>query len=150
MRRLWWLVGLAAFLVFLYVTALPGDLPVGREAEGGLLGVYTVNGVDDTGAEYSGTMTIADVDASDGRYDVEWIITGAIQRGTGVVEGDRFVTDWEVVASADDTIAGRTVYELDADGAPVRGERTLVDAGGGGLPTPGVVGAATETVFSEQ
>lgn len=150
MRRLWWVLGLAAFLVFLYVTALPGDLPVGRESEGGLLGVYTVNGVDDTGAEYSGTMTIADEDPGDGRYDIEWVITGAIQRGTGMIDGGRLVTEWEVVASADATISGRTVYELDADGAPVRGERTLTDAADGGLPTPGVVGAATETVFSEQ
>jgi len=58
MKLLWWVVGITAFLIMLYNCALPGDLAVGRDRDNGLAGTYTVNGVDPTGIEYSGTVII--------------------------------------------------------------------------------------------
>ena len=50
----------------------------GRE---GIVGTYTVNGVDPDDIEYSGTVTIVAADAADA-YVVEWIVTGTIQQGS--------------------------------------------------------------------
>lgn len=115
-RWLWWVVGIAAGLVFLYVTALPGDFAVGNDGPG-LIGTYTVNGVDPTGAEYSGTAVIVqDQDRlDDGAYAIEWIITNAVQQGTGTVSGDTFTVTWNSTASASPG-SGRTIYTIQPDG----------------------------------
>lgn len=105
----------AGFLVMLYACALPGDLAVGREDEGALPGVYTVNGVDPTGAEYSGTMVIQATDATE-RFDIEWIVTGAIQRGVGRVDGDSLVVTWTEVNNATGAGTGTTTYRIGSDG----------------------------------
>lgn len=136
MKRLLWIGGLGAALVFLYFTALPGDLAVGRDAETGIAGTYTVNGTDPTRAEYSGTAVI--VETSDSAvFDVEWIITSAIQRGTGTLQGSTFSVDWEATASAGGG-SGRSVYVVEADGRLV-GER-FID----GVDEPG-----PETLFPD-
>ncbi len=136
MKRVWWVVGIAAFLVFLYVTALPGDFAVGRDDEEGIAGTYTVNGVDATGLEYSGTVVITSTDDAD-RYDVEWIITNAIQAGSGLVEGSTFTATWTTSAAVEPA-SGRSVYEITDDGRLV-GQRFL-DTGGE---------PATEELFPE-
>ena len=136
MRRVWWVVGIGAFLVFLYVPALPGDFAVGRDDEDGIAGTYTVNGVDATGLEYSGTVVITGTEQPD-RYDVEWIITNAIQEGSGLVEGSTFTATWTTSAAVEPA-SGRSVYEITDDGRLV-GERFL-DTGGE---------PATEELFPE-
>lgn len=117
MKWVWWGVGTVAFLVMLYFTALPGDLPAADDggADGGLAGTYTVNGVDPTGNEYSGTVVIRATDDVV-RYEVEWIVTGAIQFGEGLVEGRRFTVDWTEVNNATDTGTGPIVYEIQPNG----------------------------------
>lgn len=112
-----WLVGslsVIAFLVMLYACALPGDLAVGRD-DGGLPGVYAVNGVDPTGQEYSGTIVIKSTDSVD-RFAVEWIVTGSIQLGVGVLAGDRLTVDWSEVNNATGQGTGTIVYEIMDDG----------------------------------
>lgn len=113
---------------------LPGDTLEDGE---GIVGTYVVNGVDPTGTEYSGTVTIADGDA-DGEFAVQWIITGAIQEGTGVLDGDRFVVDWRTVSGGRGESTGSAVYTLAADGS-LTGTRTV-----DGDDTPG-----TEEIFPE-
>jgi hypothetical protein len=119
-RRLWWLLIVAVGLVFLYFTALPGDLAVGRDDSTGISGVYTVNGVDPTGLEYSGTAVIVDTESG---YDIEWIVTGVIQRGIGTLVGDTLTADWEATSSAGGG-SGRSIYTVRDDGALI-GERFI-------------------------
>lgn len=113
---------------------LPGDTLEDGE---GIVGTYVVNGVDPTGTEYSGTVTIADGDAA-GEFAVQWIITGAIQEGTGVLDGDRFIVDWRTVSGGRGESTGTAEYTVAADGS-LAGTR-VVD----GDDTPG-----TEEIFPE-
>lgn len=113
---------------------LPGDA---TEDDEGILGVYVVDGIDPSGVEYGGTVTIADGDAA-GRYAVQWIITGAIQEGEGVLSGDRLRVDWSTVSGGRGDSAGTAEYTIGADGV-LRGTRTV-----GGSDASG-----TEELFPE-
>lgn len=137
MKWLAWAVGVVAFLVMIYSCALPGDLAVGRDSEDGLSGVYTVNGVDPVGSEYSGTLVIRSTDGGD-RFDVEWIVTGAIQVGVGVRDGDRLTVEWSEVNNATGDGTGTIVYEILPDGRLVGTWRAA------GFDEPG-----TEQVFPD-
>ncbi len=118
MKWLWWVGGIVAFLVMIYSCALPGDLAVGRDDGDTLAGTYTVNGVDPTGVEYSGTVVITPAEGRD-RYTIEWIITGAIHTGTAVVRGDEVTAEWRTIASGGGTGAGTARYTVEADGSLV-------------------------------
>lgn len=111
MKWLGWVVGVVAFGVMIYACALPGDLAVGRDNDEDLPGIYTVNGTDPIGTEYSGTIVIKATDRAD-RFDVEWIVTGAIQVGVGVRSGDRLTVEWTEINSATDDGTGPIVYEI--------------------------------------
>lgn len=110
-----WVVAVAAFLIMLYACALPGDLAVGTDAEGGLPGIYTLNGIDPVDTEYSGTLVISGTDRAD-VFDVEWIVTGAIQTGVGVRDGDRLTVDWTDVTNATGDGTGPISYQITSDG----------------------------------
>jgi len=105
----------AVLLAFVYYCALPGDLPADTDSGDGLAGTYTVNGTDPSGVEYSGTVVVTAADDPD-RYDIEWIVTGGIHRGTAVRSGHRLVVEWEAVASVGDTRSGTAGYDILADG----------------------------------
>ncbi len=113
--------------------AFPGDSIVDGE---GIVGVYTVNGIDPTGVEYSGTVTIVATD-DPVVYELEWLVTGGIHQGVGRLEGDRLLVDWSTV-SAVDNVSGTAVYTVTEDGV-LTGERT----------TDGGDGVGTEEIFPE-
>jgi hypothetical protein len=116
----------------------PGSVEDGT----GIIGVYTVNGVDPHGTEYTGTAVIEPADDStaggDGTYVVEWLITAAIQQGTGVLDGDTFTVEWETLGDVGFDASGSAVYTVEDDGT-LRGTK-MVD----GLDDPG-----TEEIFPE-
>lgn len=112
MRRTWWILILALGLVFMYFTALPGDFAVGRDSDDDIVGTYTVNGTNPAGEEYSGTAVIV---ASAAGYEMEWIITGVIQRGTAEFDGTTLIAEWEATSSATGG-SGRSEYLLQPDG----------------------------------
>jgi hypothetical protein len=134
----WVLIGLAVigFLVMLYSCALPGALPAGLEGDG-LAGTYTVNGIDPTGVEYGGTAVLTATD-DPGTYGIEWIVTGGIHDGTGVLAGDQLTVTWSTLQSAGGTGAGTGRYTLTDDGRLV-GTRSI-----DGVDEPG-----TEELFPE-
>jgi hypothetical protein len=66
--------------------ASPGAVP-------DLAGNYVLNGVDPEGNEYGGVLTILP-GAEAGRYDLQWVVTGSIQEGTGTLDGNRLRLDW--------------------------------------------------------
>ena len=135
-KSLAWAAGIAVFGLMLYTCAVPGHLRTGRTGEG-LAGTYTVNGVDPLGTEYSGTVIITATDI-EARYEIEWIVTGAIHRGTGGQDGSRFVVDWTSVATAGGSGAGTGIYTIKDDGRLV-GTRSV-----DGVDDPG-----TEEIFPE-
>lgn len=135
-RWLWWTLGLVAFLLMLYTCALPpGRLPQGKDNASALSGTFSVNGTDPTGAEYSGTVVIRPTATAD-RYDVEWIITGVVQQGTGEHRGDTFTVRWQTVRAAGTPTSGTTTYAIQPDGRLV-----------GTWTASGVEGEGHETVY---
>jgi hypothetical protein len=126
-------LGIALLAVVLVRCALPGDTLDDGE---GITGIYVVNGVDPSGVEYSGTVTIGR--SSEGGYDIEWIVTGSIQTGTGTLVGDRFDVVWRTITSPRGDSAGTATYTVGADGV-LRGTRTV----------DGVADSGTEEIFPE-
>ncbi len=93
-----------------------------------IVGLYAVNGVDSGGAGYSGTLKVEKGDA--GGYKLHWIVTGAIQEGEGVIDGNQLKAKWrniEGVAMTHGTITYTitTLGELD-------GKRSIDDFEGEG------------------
>lgn len=116
----------------LAMCGLPGDT---LDDGDGIVGTYVVNGVDPSGTDYSGTVTIRP--AGD-EYVVQWLVTGSIQDGTGRLVGDRFVVEWETVTDARGYSAGSAEYVVGDDGV-LRGERRI----------DGVDDVGTEEIFPE-
>ena len=129
------LAGLAvAAVAFCGGCSIPGSEVVD---DVGIVGTYTVNGVDAVGIEYSGTVVIDATDEAD-IYTVQWIVTGAIQEGRGRLDGDRFEVDWSSVTSPRGESSGTAAYMVEADGDLV-GTRTI----------DGVEGVGTEEIFQD-
>lgn len=124
----------ASLTVLLASCAIPGSEVVDGP---GLVGTYTVNGVDVMGSEYSGTVVIRATDTDD-VYEIDWLVTGALLTGTGTLTGDRFVVEWETIASEEDTSTGTGSYTVDDEGNLI-GTRSV----------DGVEGVGTEEIFQE-
>ncbi|MFW2334434.1 hypothetical protein [Ilumatobacter sp.] len=118
----------------LAMCGLPGD---SLEDGAGIAGTYVVNGVDPNDVEYSGTVTITPAATVD-EYDVQWIVTGTIQSGVGVLTGDRLTVEWETVTSARGISSGTAEYVVGDDGV-LRGTRSV-----DGVDEPG-----TEEIFPD-
>lgn len=116
----------------LAMCGLPGDT---LDSGDGIVGTYVVNGVDPSGVEYSGTVTIR---SAGDEYLVQWLVTGSIQEGTGRLVGDRLIVEWQTVTDARGFSSGTAEYVVGEDGV-LRGER-LVD---------GVDDVGTEEIFPE-
>jgi len=112
----------AGLVLIVYYCAFPNEPQADDPVETTLEGTYTVNGVDRTGAEYSGTVRILDL--PDGTFEIEWIVTDGIQRGIGERRDARFEADWRSIASTGDEGTGTAVYDILDDGRLV-GVRTV-------------------------
>lgn len=88
-----------------------------------LLGTYAVNGVDPLGTEYGGTLSILP-GADAGQYDLQWVITGSIQEGTGIVRGNQLLIEWRTVEGMGDGASGVTTYTITTAGE-LYGTRTV-------------------------
>ena len=97
--------------------AAPGNVP-------DLLGSYVVNGFDPLGTEYGGHLTITE-GAGLNRYQLQWIITGSIQEGTGSLEGNRLVVTWGTVDGLDLDAAGTAEFTV-TEAGELYGTRTVV------------------------
>jgi len=99
--------------------------------DGDLEGDYYINGVDQKGNEYGGSLTINATDEAD-VYEMQWIITGSIQSGIGRVSGNQLLVEWGALQGFDSSSQGTATYEISADGELV-GERIV--AGEEGIGT---------------
>ena len=113
--------------LFVVVLASACSEPGTQVVDGvGVAGVYTVNGTDPEGVEYSGTVTI--VSDGDSTFSIEWVITGGIHEGTGVVQGDRLDVEWWTTSDPSGQLSGSGSYVIESNGDLV-GTREL-PAGG--------------------
>ena len=87
-----------------------------------IVGQYVLNGVDPTGAEYAGHLTIERGEGPD-EYRLQWIVTG-VQEGEGTLDGGRLSVSWTTVEGVDLDARGRAEYSLQSDGSLV-GTRTV-------------------------
>ncbi|MEN8235719.1 MAG: hypothetical protein ABFR89_12445 [Actinomycetota bacterium] len=106
----------------------------------GIEGTYYVNGTDSLGTEYGGRLEITPGEQPD-EYEMQWIISGSIQVGTGVQSDGRVDAVWKTIDGLTDNdggarSSGTAEYTVEADGT-LRGTRT----------TDGVDGTGTEEAF---
>ncbi len=111
---------IATVVLVLAGCALPME---GTDTPDAIGGTYFLNGVDFSGTEYGGQLIIVQTPRPD-EYDLQWIVTGSLQSGTGTFDGETLAGTWETVESAGDA-RGTHEYQLQDDGSLI-GER-LVD-----------------------
>ena len=92
-----------------------------------LTGEYAVNGIDQSGNEFGGRLSIQPGSTS-GQYRLHWIITESIQDGTGVVEGNQLAVTWQSKpGNAAQEVQGAARYTI-TDKGELYGTRTVAGA----------------------
>jgi len=125
------------FTLALALSLLVGSCVFPEEGfDGTLEGTYFLNGVDRDETEYSGTLILTSTEDPN-VYEMQWIITGSIQTGTGTVEGADLLIEWAAVEGFDTASHGSGIYSI-ADNGDMSGERTVA----------GQPGTATEDAFA--
>ena len=115
----------AALLVLVTACAFPQQ---GTDSTENIEGTYYVNGIDGRGIEYGGRLEITPGDEPD-RYAMQWIITGSVQVGTGIRDGDQLEAEWSTVEGlvnqgGTDRSQGTASYTIASDGT-LNGTRTI-------------------------
>jgi hypothetical protein len=115
------IIGLAA------CSATKGQI-TGRDVDPGavpdLAGEYAVNGIDPSGNEFGGRLSIRPGDGA-GRYRLQWIITESFQDGTGVIEGNQLKVTWQSNPdNAAQDVQGAAIYTI-TDKGELYGTRTV-------------------------
>ena len=115
----------------------PGPLGADAPADNvpNIVGSYALNALDPTGEQYGGTLTITD-GAQPNEYKFQWLISGGIHEGTGVLEGNQLTAVWHSVAGTDQDVSGTASYTVTINGE-LYGTRSI-----DGVETPG-----TETAY---
>ena len=103
----------------------------------GITGTYVVNGFDPLGTEYSGVVVIT-AGAHPNQVLMEWLVTGAIQEGVGIIDGDSLSVEWSTLEGPRGDAAGTATYTVADDGV-LTGTRTI----------SGVDGVGTEEIFPD-
>ena len=83
--------------------AQPGAVP-------DIVGSYSVNGLDPIGTEYGGNLTIKS-GASPTEYLLQWIVTGSIQEGIGMLNGNQLRVEWRTIEGTKPS-SGVTTYTV--------------------------------------
>jgi len=107
----------AALLVLATACAFPQQ---GADPAGNISGTYYVNGIDSREIEYGGRLEITPGDQPD-QYAMQWIITGSVQIGTAVLDGDVLEAEWSTVEGlvtqeGVDHSSGTVTYTITSDG----------------------------------
>lgn len=100
-----------------------------------LVGSYSLNGFDPTGDEYGGVLIIKD-GTKPGEYAMQWLITGSIQEGTGVLAGNQLQAEWHSIEGMETETHGVVTYTITTKGE-LYGTRTAA----------GYEGEGTENAF---
>jgi hypothetical protein len=100
-----------------------------------IVGSYALNALDPTGEQYGGTLTIS-AGAAPNEYHLQWLVSGGIHEGTGVLEGNQLTAAWHSVQGTDQDVSGSASYIVTVNGE-LYGTRTI-----DGVEKPG-----TETAY---
>lgn len=88
-----------------------------------IIGNYAVNGFDPTGTEYGGTLAVVAGDTA-GTYTLQWIVTGNLASGTGIIEGNQLIVEWQSADDRQRPTQGTAVYTITTLGE-MYGERSV-------------------------
>ncbi len=120
-----------ATTIALLVALLVGACAIPEEGfDGSLEGDYYINGTDPQGVEYSGLLTITPLEQTDA-YEMQWILTGSVQQGSGRIEGSLLSASWDAIEGYDTASYGTATYQITSAGELI-GERTVAGQDGTG------------------
>ena len=131
MRKRFALIMLVLFVLIFAVAGCSRDRGkiTGRDADPAavpeLTGEYAVNGMNESGDEYGGRLSIRAGDAA-GQYRLQWIINESFQGGTGVIEGNQLAVIWQSQPGhTAQAVQGTARYTI-TDKGELYGTRTVV------------------------
>jgi len=101
--------------------ALPDSVP-------DLVGTYVVNGTDHLGNDYGGHLTITSGNRPN-EYIFQWIIIESIQKGLGVLDGNKIHIEWRSLDTSTEFYQGTVNYTVTVDGE-LYGTRKVKDRDG--------------------
>lgn len=135
MKRIFILITMIA----LSLTACRGDpAPLGADAPAdnvpSIIGEYALNATDPTGEEYGGSLFIT-AGSQPNEYNLQWLVSGGIQEGKGVLEGNQLSFTWSSLAGTDQVVSGAGTYTVTINGE-LYGSRSI-----DGVETPGIESA---------
>jgi hypothetical protein len=109
-------------LLALSLTACSGrrtPAPLGADAPANavpdIVGSYALNATDPSGEEYGGTLTIFPGDQPN-EYKIQWLVTGAVHEGVGILSGNQFTVTWETVMDTEVYLKGSGQYTVTVNG----------------------------------
>jgi len=115
-------ISILLFIIAVSVTAcVPRHTPVPLGADApadnipDIIGSYALNATDPTGEQYGGTLIISAGDKPN-EYKLQWLVSGGIQEGMGVLEGNKMTANWYSVAGTDQDISGTITYTVTVNG----------------------------------
>ena len=135
MKTIRFLVLILLFLAACSRTPAQLGADAASDAVPDLLGDYALNGVSSNGTAYAGTLTVQPGDAQ-GQFKIQWLVTGGIQVGTGILDGNVLKVEWKSLSSVAGETSGAGSYTVTVNGE-LYGKRT----------TDGVPGSAEETCY---
>jgi hypothetical protein len=80
-----------------------------------LAGDYLVVGIDPLGTEYGGLLSIRGGE-NPGSFSLQWLISGSIQRGTGLLQGNQLLVSWYSIEEFGGGVSGTTTYTITMKG----------------------------------
>ena len=114
----------SSILLLLIAVVLSGcgrtpPAPLGADAPAdnvpSILGSFALNANDPTGEQYGGTLTVFAGEAPN-EYKLQWLVSGGIQEGSGVLEGNQLTFTWHSFEGTDQDVSGHGVYTVTVNG----------------------------------
>lgn len=92
---------------------LGADAPVDNVPS--IIGEYALNGFDPSGEEYGGRLSITAAENLN-EYKLNWLVTGGVHEGIGMLEGNQLNVIWHSVSGAVENISGVANYTVTVNG----------------------------------
>lgn len=111
---------------------LSADAPVDNVPN--IIGEYALNAEDATRERYGGSLFIT-AGSQPNEYNLQWLVSGDIQEGTGILEGNQLTFIWQSIEGTDQYLSGYGMYTVTINGE-LYGERYVE-----GVAEPGIESA---------
>lgn len=117
MKRISILILLAAITLAACSGRKPAPLGADAPADNvpNIIGEYAVNGFDPLGEEYGGRLTIT-AGEQPNQYKMQWLVTGGIHEGTGLLEGNQLTITWNSTIGPIENVTGTALYTVTVNG----------------------------------